>query len=138
MYTFEYALLISLFMVNAADVYGAEFGTEPVNQKEAEAQGLERVSLEELKQLIPGSLKVKDFKGKKRILTFNPDGSVDRKDATGKWNFDEGKNAYCVVFEEKVHSEKNCFAVFRSKDGTNYFDFDVSNGFFAHQFHPVQ
>jgi hypothetical protein len=131
-------------MATATDAYAAEFGKELVNQKEAEAQGLKRVNLEELKKLIPGILKVKDFKGKKRILTFNPDGSVERKDQTGKWNFDEGKNAYCVTFEEKMFKKgnvgtgKHCFAVFRAKDGSNFFDFDVENGFFAHQWHPVE
>jgi hypothetical protein len=128
-------------MATATNAYAAEFGKELVNQKEAEAQGLQRVNLEELKKLIPGILKVKDFKGKKRILTFNPDGSVDRKDQTGKWNFDEGKNAYCVAFEDKKFqkgNEKHCFAVFRAKDGSNFFDFDVENGFFAHQWHPVE
>jgi hypothetical protein len=138
MYAFRYVLLASLLMATATDAYAAEFGKELVNQKEAEAQGLKRVNLEELKKLIPGILKVKDFKGKKRILTFNPDGSVDRKDQTGKWNFDEGKNAYCVLFQERMRSEKKCFAVFRAKDGSNFFDFDVENGFFAHQWHPVE
>jgi hypothetical protein len=138
MYTFRSALLVSLLMATATNAYAAEFGKELVNQKEAEAQGLQRVNLEELKKLIPGILKVKDFKGKKRILTFNPDGSVDRKDQTGKWNFDEGKNAYCVLFQERMRSEKKCFAVFRAKDGSNFFDFDVENGFFAHQWHPVE
>jgi hypothetical protein len=142
MYTFRYAVLVSLLMFAASSTYATEFAKELANQKEAEAQGLQRVNLEELKKFIPGEVRVRDFKGKKRILTYNSDGSVDRKDQTGKWNFDEGKNAYCVLFEDKkfqkgnVRSEKHCFAVFRAKDGINFYDFDVENGFFSHVWHP--
>ena len=142
MYAFRSLVLVYLLMVAASITNATEFAKELVNQKEAEQLGLQRVNLEELKKFIPGELRVKDFKGKKRILTFNSDGSVDRKDQTGKWNFDEGKNAYCVSFEDKkfqkgnVRPDKHCFAVFRAKDGVNFFDFDVENGFFAHVWHP--
>ena len=141
MYTFPSALLFSFLMVASANVLAADFPKAPANQKEAEAEGLQRVSLEELRNFIPGTLKSKGFKGAKHTLTFKSDGSVDRtgfgdKEQTGKWNFDEGKNAYCLAFQEKKGYQKNCFAVFRAKDGINFFDYDEGNGFYAHVWHP--
>jgi hypothetical protein len=133
--------MVSLLMAAASIALAADFPKAPANQKEAETEGLQRVNLEELKKFIPGIVNNKGFKGGKHTLTFKPDGSVDRtgfgaKEQTGKWNFDEEKNALCVAFQEKHGYKKTCLAVFRAKDGINFFDYDVENGFFAHVWHP--
>ena len=86
-------------MVAATNTFAA-----PPNIKAAEARGLQRVNLEELKKFIPGVIRVKGHKGGKYTLTFKADGSVDRTggvslDAqTGEWHFDEKNNAYCSAF----------------------------------------
>ncbi len=141
MLIFRSAVLASLLMAVVPYAIAADFPKGPPNQKEAEAQGLKRVSVDELKQFIPGVLIAMSFKGKKHRLTFNPDGSVHRTgigdmELTGKWNFDEPKNAYCLSFQSKHGFEHNCLAVFRATDGTNFFDYDVDNGFYAHAWHP--
>jgi len=132
--------MVSLLMAATTNTFAADFPNAPANQKEAETEGLQRVNLEELKKFIPGIVNNKGFKGGKHTLTFKPDGSVDRtgfgaKEQTGKWNFDEEKNAYCVAFQEKKGYKKTCLAVFRAKDGINFFDYDVENGFYAHVWH---
>jgi len=141
MLTFRSAVLISLLMAAATNTFAADFPQAPPNQKEAEANGLQRVNLEELKKFIPGIVSNKGFKGVKHTLTFKPDGSVDRtgfgaKEQTGKWHFDEKNNAYCVAFYEKRGYQETCIAVFRAADGTHFFDYDIENGFYAHVWHP--
>ncbi len=121
--------------------FAQDFPTVPPNMKEAEAKGLPRVGAEELKAFFPGVAKFKGTTGK-HLMTFKPDGSVDRKgfrDTAGKWRIDEQNNAYCLAFTEAPHgfgkmhaSKENCFAVFRAPDGTHFFDYDVANGFYAH------
>lgn len=135
--TFRSAVLVPLLMAAATTAFAAEFPQAPPNQKEAEAQGLQRVGLEELKKFIPGIVGSKGFKGGKHKLTFKDDGSVDRtgigaKESTGKWHFDEKNNAYCMAFYEKKGYQETCFAVFRAPDGTHFFDYDIDNGFHAH------
>jgi len=99
--------------------------------------------MEELKQYIPGVLVNKGYKGGKHKLTFNPDGSVDRtgfgdKEQTGKWHLDDKNNAYCVAFYEKRGYKETCFAVYHAPDGSNYLDYDIDNGFFAHAWHRAK
>jgi len=76
----------------------------PVNLKEAEAQGLQRLSVEDLKAFIPGTHEEHGTTGKSAKY-FKPDGGFERKgfkDFTGSWRFDEGKNAYCLdVYKKK-------------------------------------
>ncbi len=71
--TIRSALLAPLFMVATTNTFAA-----PPNIKAAEAKGLQRVNLEELKKFIPGVIKVKGHKGGQYTLTFKADGSVDR------------------------------------------------------------
>ncbi|MCR4304676.1 MAG: hypothetical protein NUV63_10710 [Gallionella sp.] len=63
MSTFRSAILVPLFMAVATTTFAADFPQAPPNQKEAEAQGLQRVSLEELKKFIPGIVGNKGFRG---------------------------------------------------------------------------
>jgi len=144
MFTLRSVVLVSLLTAAATSSFAQEFPFKPpANQKEAEAKGLQRASLEELKQFMPGVLVNKGYKGGKHKLTFKPDGSVDRtgfgdKEQTGKWHFDEKNNAYCVAFQEKRGYKKTCFAVFHAPDGTNYLDYDIENGFYAHAWHRAK
>jgi hypothetical protein len=137
--TFRYALLVPLFMAVATNTFAA-----PPNIKAAEAKGLQRVNLEELKKFIPGSIKVKGHKGGKYKLTFKADGSVDRTggvnlDAqTGEWHFDEKNNAYCSAFDEVMGYQEVCFAVFRKPHKDKFFDYDIEDSFFAHGWRPLK
>jgi len=63
--------------------------------------------------------------------------SVSLKDFTGSWRFDEGKNAYCLDVYKKKGLDKTCFAVFRSPEGSYYFDYDLENGFYSHTWAPA-
>ena len=129
----RHAIFITMFAATSVLAQGA-FPQAPVNLKEAEAQGLQRLSVEELKTFMPGTLATKSTTGKgKRI--FNPDGSFVRKafkDFTGSWRFDEGKNAYCLDVNKQKKMGKACFAVFRAAEGDYFFDYDLQNGFYAH------
>jgi hypothetical protein len=116
--------------------HAAEFPTAPPKLKDAEAQGLYRMSTAELKEFLPGITESRGVKGKHK-KTFKPDGSVDRtgfgsKEATGTWRFDEKNNAYCNAFTEKKGYQENCFAVFRAPDGTHYFDYEIDTGSYSH------
>ncbi len=138
--------LSAVFLVSVDSAFAEEFPTAPADIKGAEALGLHRLSLEELKAFFPGVVKSKGTKGHHK-LTFKPDGSVDKKgfhDTTGKWRIDESNDAYCVAFTEapdklgKPHvSTETCFAVFRAPDGTHYFDYDIEDGLYASVWHRL-
>ena len=137
MLNFRYALLVTLFMVFSTNTFAA-----PPNLKAAEARGLQRVNLEDLKKFIPGVIIIKGHKGGKRTQTFKANGSVDRTggvalDAqTGEWHFDEKNNAYCTAFYEKRGYTEACFAVFRAPNGNKFFSYDIEDSFYAHKWHP--
>ena len=130
------AILISLFVAATGHAFAENFPTAPPKLKEAEAQGLQRVSMDELKQLIPGTLITKGTTGKHK-RTFKPDGSIDRTgygvmESTGTWRFDEKHTAYCNAFKGKKAFRENCFAVFRAPDGIHYFDYEINTGHYSH------
>lgn len=96
----------------------------PVNLKDAETQGLQRLSVEELKAFIPGVHEVRGTTGKSAKY-FKPDGGFERKgfkEFSGTWRFDPGKNAYCLDVQKKKGFDESCFAVFRAPAGGFYFD----------------
>lgn len=119
-----------------------EFPKAPPKQKEAEAQGLPRVSTDELKQFMPGKVDTKGVTGR-RIRTFKSDGTVDAigykggNPASGTWRFDEANNTYCHTFQSKKGLVDDCFAVFQSPDGAHFFDYNVKTGFFEHTWRRV-
>lgn len=137
MLTFRSALLIILFIATSTNAYAA-----PPNIKAVEAKGWQRMNVEDLKEFIPGVIKVKGHKGGKYMLTFKADGSVDRTggvglDAqTGEWHFDEKNNAYCSAFNEVMGYKEVCFAVFRKPNTDKFFDYDIGDSFFAHVWRP--
>lgn len=129
-------VISSLFALalGANFAHSSDFPVAPPRIQEAEAQGLIRVSAEELKSLLNGPL---EYRGEKapNTLTYSPDGSVERKGATtlkGKWHIEEGRNAYCTAFNFKKGYEENCFAVFRAPDGIHFFDYDADKGYDVH------
>lgn len=130
------AILISLFLASTTFSHAEDIPTAPPRLKDAEAQGLTRLSMTDLKAFLPGKIDAKSVKGR-HVRTFNPDGTAHRtgfgqKESDGTWRFDEKNNAYCNAFKEKKGVQENCFAVFRASDGTHYFDYEVDTGFYAH------
>jgi hypothetical protein len=128
------SVLLSMFVAATTIAYAAEFPTAPPRLKDAEAQGLARLSAAELKESLPGKWTQKGTKGK-RTKTFNPDGSAYRTgfgvmEGAGTWRIDEKNNAYCNTFTGKKGAEEGCFAAFRAPDGTHYFDYEVDTGFY--------
>ncbi len=139
------ALLIVVLASVSVPGLAQEFPRAPPKLKEAEAQGLPRVSTAELKQLMPGKV---DSKSPllRRIKTFKADGTVDTNaywggdPVSGTWRFDETNNAYCQQFpsaKNVADRRENCFAVFRAPDGTHFFDYDAKTGFFEHTWRRI-
>lgn len=134
----RHAIFIALFTATSVLAQGI-YPKAPVNLKEAEAQGLQRLSVEELKAFIPGTHETKGTTGKS-TRTFKPDGGYERKafkDFSGTWRFDEEKNAYCIDVQKMKGLDRLCFAVFRAKEGNFYFDYDLQNGFYSHTWTPA-
>ena len=133
MLTFRNALLVPLFMAVATNTFAA-----PPNLKAAEAKGLQRVNVQDLKKFIPGIIIIKGHKGGKHTLTFKADGSVDRTggmalDAqTGEWHFDEKNNVYCTGFFEVRNYMEVCYAVFRTPNGKKFLNYDIEDSFYAY------
>lgn len=139
MLAFRTAVLFSMFVASTAITCAADLPSAPVNLKDAEAQGLHRMSTTELKDFLPGKMDTKGVKGKHKRI-FKADGSAHRtgfgdQESTGTWRFDEKNNAYCNAFKEKKGIQENCFAVFRAPDGSYYFDYEIDTGFYAHVWH---
>lgn len=135
----RHAIFIALFTATSALAQGG-IPQAPANLKEAEAQGLQRLSVEDLKAFIPGTQATKGTTGKSTRI-FKPDGGYERKafkDFSGTWRFDEGKNAYCLDVYKKKGMEKTCFAVFRAAEGNYFFDYDLENGFYSHSWVPAK
>ena len=135
----RHAIFIALFTATSVLAQGV-YPQAPVNLKEAEAQGLQRLSVEDLKAYIPGTQETKGTTGKSTRI-FKPDGGYERKgfkDFSGTWRLDEGKNAYCIDVQKKKGLDRLCFAVFRAKEGNFYFDYDLQNGFYSHSWTPAK
>lgn len=123
--------------------FASDYPEAPNRIKDAESQGLVRVNTEELKTILVKE--TLDFKAEKSkyFFTFRPDGNIERKGqksgevVKGKWNIDEGKNAYCTAFTYKSKYEKNCFAVFRAPDGVHFFDYDHDAKYDVHVWRPA-
>jgi hypothetical protein len=135
----RHAIFIALFTATSVLAQGMS-PQAPVNLKEAEAQGLQRLSVEDLKAFMPGTHKTEGTTGKSTLI-FKPDGGYERKafkSFSGTWRFDEGKNAYCLEVQKKKGLDRLCFAVFRAKEGDFYFDYDLENGFYSHTWTPAK
>lgn len=134
------AVLAALFAATPALAQEGTVPKAPVNLKEAEAQGLQRVSADELKAFMPGVNETRGPTGKSTRL-FNPDGSFERKafkTFTGKWRLDADKNGYCLDVNKGKKFDRSCFAVFRAPQQGYYFDYDMEDGFYAHTWFPAK
>ena len=134
MSTIRSAVLATLLVSMPALGLAQDFPKAPPRLKDAEAQGLVRVSAAELKESLPGTWVQKGTRGK-RNKTFNPDGTAYRTgfiemEGSGTWHIDEKNNGYCNTFRGKALADDGCFAVFRAPDGTHYFDYEVDTGFY--------
>ena len=135
----RHLLVIAAFAATSALAQGG-IPKAPANQKEAEAQGLQRLSAEDLKAFMPGVNETRGTTGKSTRF-FNPDGSFERrafKTFTGKWRLDADGNAYCLDINKPKGFDRNCFAVFRAREGDYYFDYDLQDGFYAHTWTPAK
>lgn len=134
MLAFRSAVLVCMFMCSTAMADAAEFPTAPPRLKDAEAQGLVRMSAAELKESLPGTWVQMGTKGKRK-KTFNPDGTAYRTgfvemEGSGTWRIDEKNGGYCNTFRGKKLHDEACFAVFRAPDGAHYFDYELDTGFY--------
>lgn len=138
------AVLAAALVMPFSTCFAEEFPAAPPKLKEMEAQGLPRVSAEDLKAYFPGIVDWKGVKGT-RIITHIPDGTLVSKgfkhglaDVPGKWRIDEKNNTYCKALPQQRGRlvatgglEEHCFAVFRASDGVHFFEYDVKDGFYV-------
>lgn len=111
-----------------------EFPKAPPNQKAAEAEGLVRLDVSALKEILQRVVVADHVKTGKCKFIFHDDGTVDRGGGAGKpgkWRVDEAKNIYCKSFHRKGGYSENCFAVYRAPDNIHYFDYDSKDGLLA-------
>ena len=139
----RYLALLLVFVFSAAYADATVFPKDsPKNLKAAESAGLHRLTTDELKAFIPGSMEVLGHgAGKPKLRIFKPDGSFEVQSwrtNKGTWRMDAGANTWCrTVTKQKTGEEvEQCFAVFRHPDGVHYYDYDVGDGFHASTWRP--
>jgi hypothetical protein len=136
MFTIRYLAVLVLFAVTATQAAGL-FPSHPPKLSDAQAQGLHRLSADELKAFIPGTLEVQGHKGGKgKLRIYKPDGTFEVQafeDRPGTWRIDSNNNTWCRTIYKKKESAnvEQCYATFAAADGIYYFDYDVADGFFA-------
>jgi hypothetical protein len=131
----QIAMLLAVILSTSAAA-DMDFPQSPINLKEAEAQGLHRMSAAEIKPLFPGKMDIRQYNGELRTTVTNADGSLEtrfvssaQKMARGTWRIDEQNNLYCSAINWKKGLKDNCFAVFQAPDGIHYFSYDIKTGF---------
>lgn len=132
--------LAAALAMPAGSVQAQDFPDAPPNLKEAEAKGLKRLGVEELKAFFPGAIQMRGPTGK-HLVTYNADGTIDRKgfkDKTGTWRIDAANATYCNTYARKKGPAEACLAVFGAGDGIHHFDYDVRDGFYAHVWRRAQ
>lgn len=145
----RYLTFVFLFAVAATQAAERFPAKHPMSLKEAQAQGLQRLSAEDLKAFIPGTQESKGPKapggvGGGKLRIFNPDGSFEaqaKQQRTGKWRIDSKSNAWCRSLDSSPNmpmqaSDEHCFAVFRAPDGVHYFDYDIGDTLYAGVWRP--
>jgi hypothetical protein len=141
MFRARYLLLPVLLVAGAAHAGHVFPGSHPLDLRKAKAQGLHRLSAEELSAFMPGSTKamrVGASKGKTR--TYHRDGSYDGggfRKRTGTWRIDSKSDTWCRTIVIKRQDQDKCFAVFRAPDGIHYFDYDMTDGFYVSVWRPL-
>jgi hypothetical protein len=126
-------VVLSLLLASPS-VYAKDKGSypdAPPRLKDAEAKGLHRLTIDELKTFFPGTMDLKRHRGGLVTKIFKPDGTVQAlsfRDLDGTWRLDEKRDAYCDRISQKVKRGERCYAVFAAGDGVHYFDYDISDG----------
>lgn len=128
--------------VFATQVFSQDVPEPPANKQEAEAKGLTRIGIAELKAFIPGTIQMWGHKDVAKTKIFKPDGSLevdDARDKGGTWNFSKEHGGYCnaIVKAKDNRTVKNCFAVFKAGDGVHHFDYDVKSGHYSATWRPA-
>lgn len=141
MYKLRYPVLLFLFVFAFAYAGVSVFPrAHPRNLHEAQAQGLHRLSADELKAFIPGTMEAVGIRhGKGKIRIYHPDGSFEAQGfqmRKGTWRIDSKDSTWCRTVEKKMRDQENCFAVFRAPDGIHFFDYDVADSFYAGTWRP--
>jgi hypothetical protein len=143
MSSIRYLALSFVFAFSAAHAESTVFPKDsPKNLKAAESAGLHRLTTEELKAFIPGSMEVLGHgAGKPKLRIYKPGGAFEVHSwriNKGTWKLDAGANTWCrTVYKKKVQADvEQCFAVFRHPDGVHYYDYDVGDGFHASTWRP--
>lgn len=124
-------LILALCGSGAALAQPAPFPPAPPTMQEAESAGLKRVSVEELKQYLPGKVVARDMRGTLRRKVFHPDGKGEFKaggagpDHLVTWRLSTDGGGYCTRLG--IKRGEVCFAVFRAGDGLHFFDYDLND-----------
>lgn len=136
------AAILSLFVAIAAQAQDSDFAKAPPKLKDAEASGLQRLSVTQLKTFFPGKSVVVGSATGKSMRTFNADGTLERvmlkTVLRGTWRIDEKNNAYCMGAHVSSGYEENCFAVFVAADRKHLFDYDIRDGLYSRSWHRAQ
>jgi hypothetical protein len=143
MSSIRYLAFLFLFAVAATQAAEVAFPREhPRDLKAAQAQGLHRLTAEELKAFAPGTVEAMGARGNKpKLKIYKPDGAFEVqsfKTRTGTWRIDSGNNALCrTLYKEKKGGDfEQCYAAFRAPDGVHYFDYDIADSFYASTWRP--
>lgn len=140
MVTIRYLACACLIAFGSAPAIAQDFPEHPANMTQAEAQGLARAGISELKAFMPGTIQMQGNKGTSKTKTFKPDGTLETDypwDKGGTWKFDNKHDGYCNSIAKESGIAKNCFFVFKAADGAHYFDYDVKNGFYSAVWRPA-
>ncbi len=135
-------LLAVLCGSGAAFAQPTPFPLAPQTMQEAEAAGLRRVNVEELKRYLPGAVVARDMRGTLRRKIFHADGKAEFKaggtgpDHLVTWRLStEDGGGYCTRLG--IKRGEVCFAVFQAKDGLHYFDYDLQDSQFYWVWRPA-
>lgn len=134
MLTTRRVTLLLLSLLASAMVYAADkdFPEAPPKLQDAEAKGLHRLSMDELKAFFPGTIDVQRQRSSDRYTkTYKPDGSLDVVGLvdrfSGTWQFDEKRGVYCDRIYRKKTQDEHCYAVYGAGDGIHHFDYDIKD-----------
>jgi len=136
----RYIMVAGLIALGANVAWAQEFPKAPPQMKEAEAQGLTRVGIKELKAFIPGSIRLKGVRGVEKTKIFHEDGTLtvlDIRDKHGTWHFNKQIDGYCNNIDMQKKNVRACLNVFKAPDGVHYFNYEVKSGHFAEVWRPL-
>ena len=123
-------MLLFLFASAMVQAVDNNFPEAPPKLNEAEAKGLHRLSMDELKTFFPGTIEIQRHRGGLATKTFKPDGSLEvsgDENFSGTWRFDEKNNAYCDRIMRKKGQDERCYAAYAAGDGVHHFEYDISD-----------